>query len=167
MIGYHPALDPHHAALRALRLVSHLGLPSIAVEKLRILDFFMLFPSEIAEVRLPRSATGWRATFRDRANPYWMDGDRNVVYSHMTPVYTAGLRLLAAAGRIDAEALERGEVTLGELPRSLEDLLSASSDVEMEALTFLRDVFAELPLTGDSGLKARTGLAEHRYDATT
>ena len=47
MLVYHPAFDMHHCVFRMVRLLNRLPVGSCQVERMRILDFYLLFPSLI------------------------------------------------------------------------------------------------------------------------
>src|SRR5437899_2350038 len=104
MLAYHPALDPYHNALRLLQLLIHRG-SEYELDALRILDFFLIFPEDIASVRLPRNAVAWRASVRSLSNPYWFEGDRLLVFAQMKAIQDTALSLLSARGLIDPSSL--------------------------------------------------------------
>ena len=47
MIIYNPAFDIYHCVYRMISILSNLVNEKIEVDKLRILDFYMVFPGEI------------------------------------------------------------------------------------------------------------------------
>lgn len=165
MIGYHPALDAHHAAFRLLRLLSARS-QGTSEATLKILDFFLLFPEAIANVRLPREHVTWRGRLRRPVNPYWFDGDRALVFQRMSAVQDAALGMLTAAGWVSRDPSRTEALTLGSVDVSVNERLEKANAEDAELVEFLVTVLAPIAVGGDGGLKDRTGLLEHRYDAT-
>jgi hypothetical protein len=86
----------------------------------------------------------------------------------MAPLQDMALRLLASRHLIELQKLlnsivERTDV---ELPSELSDLVLIRNEEDEELMAFLCQNFISMPLSGDQGLKARSNLLEHRYDAT-
>ena len=137
-------------------------------ERLRIFDFYLLFPGLIPRMKLPHGKTSWRRRFRERENPYVFSGDPRSVFQQVRPVHEHGVALLAAKGLLDVRVLERGFVQRSEvlLPAALQEVVGRISEFDRETMEFFDDVLRDLGLLGPSGLKARTGLLDFRYDAT-
>ncbi|WP_420898640.1 ABC-three component system middle component 5 [Bradyrhizobium yuanmingense] len=51
-LSYHPAFDAFHAIFRFLRVAFRTGTSETEVDKLRILDYYLLFPWRASAIRL-------------------------------------------------------------------------------------------------------------------
>ncbi len=79
----------------------------------------------------------------------------------------AALDTLAANNLIDPERWKVGEVLATDqpVPPALAARLEEANYSEHDLADFLHILAVEYDLTGPNGLKARTGLMEHRQDA--
>jgi len=169
-LSYEAAFDPAHAMFRALRLRE--GIPSgdrVAKDLFRILDFYLLFPDRLKNVRLRREhqrikgiaeRQHWRA-------PYGPRPDDHALLRRMEPFVDVAVDHLAERGFLDRAALAEGWIlgTPSDLPPALAERIAALNDADSELLAALRVLAIDYPLEGVDGLKHRTGLLEHRYDA--
>ena len=90
-----------------------------------------------------------------------------MVFERMRDFQLMALRALASREIIDKRKFENGTVIKGEgeYSEQLRDLIEKTNTREEDLVHFLAGLLAEIPLKGDSGLKARSGLMEHRYDS--
>lgn len=165
MLIYHPAFDAYHCAFRMLAITSERRVLEVA--KLRILDFFLCFPAEVANVQLPREHRDVKKLAREARNPYRGPINASSTFRNLEPIQSAAARLLALTGVFSISELEQGRVvrTGQALP---DDLLRASAGEAAFSTPVDRYILSrmvDIPLTGDGGLKQRTGLMEYRYDA--
>ncbi|MFA6286157.1 MAG: ABC-three component system middle component 5 [Opitutaceae bacterium] len=167
MLIYNPAFDLHHGVFRLLQLLTVDPSRKFETERIRILDFFLLFPEEIENIRFPKELTGKRALFRKAPNPYRNLGNARRIYAEIAPFQLAALQSLASRGLLDPEALQNGEVirTSHELPANLLAAISTRNKLSPELLDLVSSNLAKLPLHGDGGLKSRANLQDTRYDA--
>lgn len=165
MLIYHPAFDAYHCAFRMLAITSRHRI--LEFSKLRILDFYLCFPAEIAGVELPQALVGIKKLAKLEKNPYRGPVSRHRTFREMEAIQSAASRLLALTGIFSPTALEEGEVvrTGQALPQQLLGFLANSNKEQQEIAEFILSKFAEIPLHGIGGLKQRTGLMEYRYDA--
>lgn len=166
MLIYHPAFDPYHCAFRGMRILNAVGGLEIEVDGFRMADFYMLFPGLITEIRLPRALLKWRSRFSGLANPYHFSGDQRMVFERMRDFQLMALRALASRDIIDKRKFENGIVIKGEgeYSKQLRDLIEKTNTREEDLVHFLAGLLVEIQLKGNDGLKARSGLMEHRYD---
>lgn len=166
MLIYHPAFDIHHCTFRLLRILETLPRELHPADRIRILDFFLLFPGEIEDVRLPSSARDLRKSLDIYRNRYDRVLDKPLVFSRLEPVQAAALKTLAGHRLIDREQLGRGVVlrTEAPLPTSLQTAVSAAPDSDVAALLAVIVQLGSINPYGKSGLKGRTDLLEFRYD---
>lgn len=167
MLIYHPAFDAYHCVFRML-VVSG-AVPVLELAKLRILDYYMCFPGEVALIQLPQEHTEIRKVARAIKNEYRGPVSAHRTFRDMEPIQHAAARLLAASGVFDSRQLELGTVsrTNNALPDDLlqaQALEPASSGPVAAVSNYVLRKLSSLPLLGPGGLKRRTGLMEHRYD---
>ena len=169
-LSYEPAFDPAHAMFRALRLrESVLQGERVAKELFRILDYYLLFPDRLKNARLRpehRRIKGIAERQRRQA-PYGPRPDDQTLLQRMEPFTDVAVEHLAENGFLDRDALENGWIstTASTLPLSLAERIRALNEADAELLDALRVLATEYPFDGGDGLKHRTGLLEHRYDA--
>jgi hypothetical protein len=168
MLIYNPAFDLHHCVFRFLQLLTVDPTRQFETERLRILDFFLLFPEEIENIRFPKELKGKRSLFQKKNNPYRNLGNARRVYAEIAPFQLAALQSLAARGLVDADALREARVarTKEALPQKLSEAVASRNQLFPELLDLVSSNLAKLPLHGDGGLKARANLQDTRYDAT-
>lgn len=166
MISYHPAFDPYHTAFRIVRLLS--GAPGgFEKDKVRLMDFHLVFPQAIEEITLPQTLRRWRTRSRALANRYWFHGERWLIFARMGPFFAAASRLLYGSHVVDRDRYKVGYLQLDRSRATTRQILDAANAVTLdeELLEFVVSDLGAIPFGGSSGLKHRTGLMEFRYDA--
>jgi hypothetical protein len=168
MLIYHQAFDPYHCAFRVVKLLQLLPMKDYFEEKIRILDFYLLFPSELNKARLPKGTSKMRKNINDLYNCYDTLQSPYRIFVNIEPVQQTALRYLASRGIISVEALGHGYVrrTDVEIPPSLMDEITKETDRSSAVLSFITSSLADIDLYGPNGLKARTRFYEYRYDIT-
>jgi hypothetical protein len=168
-LTYNEAFDPYHTAFRFVRLHVACGISiPIPFDKFRIMDYFLLFPFRLQNMRLLQEDRAWRGISRAyvKRTPYGELPDDNSIFSKMEPFQRAAASGLARSGLISSEAWAQEEVafTRNDIPQALyqrcEDLNNGMSDM----MDVLCRIMRHYPLNGRHGLKDRTGLLEFRYD---
>lgn len=169
-LTYNEAFDPYHAAFRFLRLNLACQLQNrMPFDTLRILDFYLLFPFRLQAIKFYSHDTGWRKISRsyvDKA-PYGTMPDDTSIFARMEPFQRAAAASLVESGHLSSEAWKTDQVEFSvlELPTALTARCSELNERMADIMTILCQIKARYPLTGRDGLKDRTGLLEHRYDA--
>lgn len=170
MLTFQPALDPQHTVFRTLRLLDGVAtsLPA-EVDAMRILDFYVAFPFRAVDFEFRRGQRSLRkvAAAYDARRPYGGLPEDRDLFARMRPLQTLAYETLAAKGILDGDALRRGAVAPGEVdpPAELKARVSALNDEEKDLVGMLETMCASNELLGPDGLKKRSGLMEHRYDA--
>lgn len=164
MLIYHPAYDAYHCVFRSILITNRIKI--IEVAKLRILDFFLCFPSEIKRIRLPRTHGEARRISQSAENPYHGPVSMHQVFQNMEHIQLAAYRTLAASRLIMPDEFETGLVrrTDIEVPEELRTTLSNAFTDNQPLVDYLVDKLGQIELLGIDGLKHRTNLMEHRYD---
>ncbi|MEF3135385.1 hypothetical protein OS035_28460 [Rhizobium sp. 268] len=170
-IVYQEALDPYHAVFRILRILQlNEREEALAVDHLRVLDFYVLFPFRISTFRFRRKHSGFKqlGVRYEHARPYGEWPDEKALIARMQPIQLAALATLGRVEIIDAPKLTRGLVLLiGDLPNGeLEARVTDQNAANPELSAFLKTLINEYPTAGQDGIKSRSGLLEYRYDAT-
>lgn len=168
-LTYNEAFDPFHAAFRLLRLHVGCGISErTPFDMCRILDFYLLFPFRLQNMKLLSEDTGWRKISRSYSGqaPYGELPDDNSIFSRMEPFQRAAASSLAHAGIISVEAWANNEIAFADvgLPAELRTRCGTLNDSMPDVIEILCDIRRRYPLGGRDGLKDRTGLLEFRYD---
>lgn len=142
------------------------NLNSVEISKLRILDFYLVFPSEISKIRwreqgeIKKTALQLKNIYHDPVNAFQ-------TFRDMQHLQYAAISTLAAANFIDSVKVNDGIIqrTATSIP---DDFLlkhhEKESDVEEIIFKFICNDLAAMSLNGVDGLKHRSGLMEYRYD---
>jgi hypothetical protein len=167
-LSYQAALDPFHALFRLLRLWPILRKGPLPRETVRILDFYLLFPFRIGEIRIARPHTRYKRLAKTYANtrPYGEQPEGRAILYRMEPIQNAALNTLAANGLIDPDRLLLGEVraTDAAIPDDIASRVNGANARQVDLMEFLGVLASDYNLLGPDGLKDRTGLLEYRYD---
>lgn len=166
MLLYHPFFDAYHCTFRLLRLLEKLGRVEVEVSRLRVWDFYLLFPSALQDAQLPRGSTSLRSIVQKMANRYEVLPDLRRAFTRLEPIQNAALAHLAATKLISADALKSSKAVRTELPvpEDLARLVNEKNAQADEVLNFLVTRFLEVPIFGKGGLRMRTDLFDNRYD---
>ena len=165
MLIYHPAFDIHHCIFRTLLLLNEMPKSAYEIDRIKILDFCLLFPYYLKQVRFPSNARRYKNAL-PQLNPYDKLEDPRRILHRLTPYQLTALKCLASYNLIDSNMLPQGQVkrTDQETPRELTIALGRAKQRDHEILSILTSLFASIDLYGPDGLKARTDLLEHKYD---
>ncbi len=166
MLVYHPAFDLNHGMFRMLRLLETNPKRQMKWDTFRILDLYYLFPHLLEAARLPRSMTKRKREFGKLGSKYTRVPTPRMFIQQLRGIHEAIARSLAAKGFIDPAEFEEGVLVRTEREIPLDLLRTFADAVDDVALVDMLAVeMAAIPLKGSDGLKDRTGLLEHRYDA--
>lgn len=164
MLIYHPASDAYHCVFRMLLIANTVSAPE--VDKARLLDYYLTFPSEVAAIRMPPGTNGVRQQANAFRNPYRDPVSARSAFRDLRHVQEAALRCLTASGHLDRGAMEAGFVVRGDagLAEDLATHLAGYRADREPVATFILEDLAAWPLLGANGIKDRSRLMEHRYD---
>jgi hypothetical protein len=151
---------------RFITIANLQGLESFEFSRLRIYDFLFLFPHFIKDVSFPRAkgVTALKRGAEKIAPAYERLPDRKRLFSEMGDYHIQALQILEAKGifkEVDgiiriSESFQSSSVT---------NLLEDNQYINNEFYKTLLNTLNNIELSGDNGLKQRTGLMEYRYDA--
>jgi len=168
MLIYNPSLDCYHAIFRLLRLLEAGPREGYSLELVRLLDFYLLFPGELALMKFPHELLSFKASSKKLRNRFSALTNPSMVFHNLKPFQAAAVRNLAGHGLLSLEALKNGEVKRSgaECPSDLLGKIKERNSLEKELIYFLTQELTALPFHGPLGLKSRTGLLEYRYDVS-
>jgi hypothetical protein len=169
-LSFEPALDPYHTMFRALRLLPIIiPIGKLERDHVRILDFYLVFPFKIPDLRLKQEHRRLRSlgTRYATQKPYAEQPESAQLLQRMGPISDAAFQSLAAKGFVDGSEYDTGWVKPIEkwIPDDLKDRINAANSAQQDLMDFLSTLAREYDLGGENGLKHRSGLMEHRYDA--
>lgn len=172
MIVYNQAFDLYHTIFRLLHFLNKFENQTILeIERVRIWDFYLLFPSKIHEIRLKQDESDIRRIrkefIKDSNNPYERITDNRKIFEKIRPYQQAALNCIASYGIIDKSLLNQQRISiinkdiLIEFVNKFEEL----TPKERNVIALMTSHFNQVSLFGADGLKNRTNLIESKYDA--
>lgn len=171
MITYNPAFDLYHCIYRMAHIVERIGDDDcFEIDKVRIWDFYLLFPSKLYDISLKQNEKDVREArkmIEKTSNPYEYSGDNRKFFEWIKPFQVSALNCLVSYGILDKEEYLNNRVCVSNR-RILDSFLQYAgklSSSEINALSFLSFFSYNMPLSGVNGLKYRTDLLESKYDA--
>jgi len=84
MLLYHPAFDTYHSAFRLLLLMWNSGDRETHYARLRILDFYLLFPAELESMSFPRNMIREKSRWKKLRSRYNQITDPRRVFDELT-----------------------------------------------------------------------------------
>lgn len=158
--------DLSHGMFRMLRLLDAHEDHEFKWDTYRILDFYYLFPHLLADARLPPAMRKRKSDFGKLASKYSRVPSPRMFIQQMRGIHETVGRSLAAKGFIEPSEYDSGLLrrTDASIPAELAEAFARATEDE-DLVRMLAGELAMIPLSGVNGLKDRTGLLEHRYDA--
>ena len=165
MLTYHPAFDLYNAIFRFLRLLDPMNNRTLELERLRILDFYLLFPFLLRDIQFPASALAYKKHFKRSPSDYENISDPKRLFMRLEPYQLAALQSLAAYSLIDKDLFKDAKIkrTSAVLPPDLQAAITSRNTDSIE-IQLLSGPLADIDLYGKSGLKSKSDLFEYRYD---
>ena len=167
MLVYHHAFDLYNCIFRMLQLILHSKENEIPMDKLRIWDFYLTFPSEIKHIIFPSDLRLLKEqVFKDKDNPYEKLTDAKRIFDRMRSYQMTAVKCLASYGFIDSKLLSKNLIarTGKEIPVELQERINDLTTEKRNIIKLVTSDLVALPLFGEKGWKARTGLIDFRYD---
>jgi hypothetical protein len=163
---WHPSFDAYHCSFRFLRLLVFQKEHSLVIEKLCILDFYVLYPFLLHRASILNEI---RRAFRSLHIPkpshqFVQLPSEKSLYRELSIFQKAAATNLVAKGLLSRDPYLSGIASLvvGTIPgKLLADVEEANSE-EIEFMDFLVNQFGALDLTGPRGLRALTGLVRRQ-----
>jgi len=172
MIVYQQAFDLYHAIYRIINILGNFKYAdSIELDRLRIWDYYLLFPNKLKNISLKRDEQDIKKLINNyiskEQNPYEVILNDRKMLEKIRPFQMGALKYLASIGLIDKDYLKNNRISkisddvLSELKQITQEL----TPQEKNTISLLTGHFFYVPLVGKDGLKNRTHLLESRYDA--
>ncbi|AZB00155.1 hypothetical protein EG359_11200 [Chryseobacterium joostei] len=172
MIVYNQAFDLYHTIFRILHFLNKFeNGTKIEVERIRIWDFYLLFPSKIHEIKLRQTESDIRKLrkefIKDSNNPYEKVYENRKVFEKIKPYQLAALNCIASYGIIDKSSinLQRVKILNKDILAEFVNNFDELTPKEKNVISLMTGHFNQISLFGENGLKSRTSLMESRYDA--
>lgn len=172
MIVYNQAFDLYHTIYRLLHFLKKFenGV-TIEIERIRIWDFYLLFPSKVHDIRLKRTESDIRKLRKDfikySRNPYEQISENRKVFEKIKPYQLAALNCLASYGIVEKASLTNQRVKIVD-KTTLDEIVANFKEMppkERNTVALMTSHFYKMSLFGTDGLKNRTDLMESKYDA--
>lgn len=172
MITYNPAFDLYHGIFRMAHIAARLDdKECLEIDKVRIWDFYMLFPDKVHSITIRREEEDlrkYRSTYlKKERNPYEFQGDSRKLFDWIKPVQLSALNSLVSCGILSKDKYEAGRVCVADRA-ALANFLAKTGELstrECNVMAFMSTFSRTMSMTGEYGLKARTKLLESKYDA--
>lgn len=167
MLFYHPIFDIHHCCFRILRLLSSLPAVEHEVDKIRIMDLYLLFPTLLKKVQMPKTAVRFKKYYQNLESPYETIENPYKLLMQLEPIQQSALGHLSSCNIINPKQFIKGGVLKTEafIPDKLVQVIDSANNENSDLMSLLSGPFFNIDFYGKNGLKARTGLLEHKYDA--
>lgn len=167
MLIYHQRNDIFHCTFRILSILSMIESNDIEFSRLKIIDFYIVFPHLISTISFPRArgVSKIKKTVQTFIVPYENLPSRRMLFSEMGDFQLQAIDILKSKnilGVYQDSIISKGECFFDEAIQNLINNNRITSENFNQ--DFIR-VLMDLPLYGDKGIKRRTGLMEYRYDA--
>jgi hypothetical protein len=172
MIVYNQALDFYHTIFRLLHFLNKFENNDVLeIERVRIWDFYLLFPSEIHNIRLKQNESDIRKIrkefIKDSKNPYERITGNRKIFEKIKPYQLSALNCIASYGLIDKALLNQQRILIIN-KKILVDFVNKFQELspkEKNVIALMTSHFNQVSLFGTDGLKNRTNLIESKYDA--
>lgn len=172
MIIYNQAFDLYHTVYRMIQLLTNFDKNEyIEIDRLRIWDFYLLFPSKIYELKPKKNEKDFKEMLKKftvkKENPYEKVYNDRKVFEKIRPYQISALHCLASYGIIDKELLllDRVSIISIEILKDYTNKFEELSPREKNMISVLISDFYKIEMPGKEGLKSRTNLLESKYDA--
>lgn len=166
MLIYSQAYDLYHTMFRILQIMEKTK-QDLEVDKLRILDFYLAFPSELLEIRSFAGFKKYEKFIKAETNSYERVIDRKRLFFKMEHIQISAMKALISYNLFDASEFKNGKLkrTDNPLSENLAFRINKANEENQNMITLITGPLASMDLYGHLGLKERTNLIEFKYDA--
>ncbi len=172
MMIYNQAFDLYHCIFRMLNFLSRFNSDDIIeVDKLRIWDFYFLFPNKVYDIRLKQNEADIRKLrkqyIKQTNNPYDAIFEERKIFEKLKLYQLSALNCIASYGIVNKEMLMQQRVSI-ENKELLNEYIAKFGELsprERNIISLMTSHFYNISLFGKDGLKSRTNLMESKYDA--
>jgi hypothetical protein len=166
MLIYNQAYDIYHTMFRILQITEKTE-ENLEVDKLRILDFYLAFPTELLEIKSFQGFKKYEKYIKAESNNYERIIDRKRLFFKMENIQILAIKALISYGLFDANEFKNGIIkrTDSTLAEKLSIRINQANEENPNLITLITGPLASMNLYGHLGLKVRTNLIEFKYDA--
>ncbi|MBC6112776.1 ABC-three component system middle component 5 [Pedobacter fastidiosus] len=156
MLIYHPAFDTYHCLARILNILDNIPLQEYSKDRIKIYDYFLLFPNELRKITLP---TVWNRykTIKEE-NRYNQVQNSRDVFMRVSSFQELAFGALASFDLIDTKLFNQDIILRTAKPINFDLVVT---DVDGLYFQFLNDYANKLSL---KEFKERTKLMAHKYE---
>tara|TARA_B110000003_G_C16570162_1_gene503970 strand:+ start:250 stop:771 length:522 start_codon:yes stop_codon:yes gene_type:complete len=172
MIVYQKSFDLYHTVYRMIKLLAHFKEDGvIEIDRLRIWDYYLLYPNKMQEIKLKREEKDVKTIIKQfitrPENSYEKVMNDRKVFEKIKPYQMTAIKCLASYGIINKNYLNNNKITSisKEIFDKYSDDFKTLSVQEENTIKLLTSHFYNMPLVGVNGLKSKTQLLESKYDA--
>ena len=172
MIIYQQAFDLYHSIYRIINILGNFKYAdSIELDRLRIWDYYLLFPNKLKSISLKRDEKDIKNLINNyiskEQNPYEVILNDRKMLEKILPFQMGALKYLASIGLIDKDYLKNNRISKisDEVLQELRQITAELTPQEKNTISLLTGHFFYIPLIGKDGLKSRSNLLDSRYDA--
>lgn len=158
MIVYHPLYDSYHSIVRVLKLLSFLDDKAYEIDRIRIYDYFLLFPFELSKITMPMGFSEYKKIAKE--NRFNKIHDVKNIFLQLEGVQELAFNAMISYGFLDKNFYLDGniKIDISLVPNALSLTLN---DIERTYMEFVTKCFEKMSLRE---LKERTKLMEYRYE---
>lgn len=166
MLVYSQAYDLYHTMFRILQIMEKAS-QNMEVDKVRILDFYLAFPSELLEIKSFVGFKKYEKFIKADSNTYERVIDRKRLFFKMEHIQLSAMRALISYDLFDAKEFKNGKLKRSNVPlaEKLFTRIQSANNENQNLITLITGPLASMNLYGHLGLKERTNLIEFKYDA--
>lgn len=161
---WHASRDPYHCAFRLIRLLLGCKDQSLAFDRLRLIDMFLLYPVLLHSVSMTRAVKNRFQTLDiPKESEVFIRLPGPAVLAQDLSLYqTAAASQLAAREILNTERLRAGTAALNihAVPGDIRARVEVKEKEEPGLCGFLTSDLMSIPLTGRDGLYRRTGVTK-------
>lgn len=167
MLVYNPIYDTNHCILRLLCILKDIYIKDIEINHLKLLDFYVLFPSLLKKIRFSSNLRSKRQIATNVPEPYEDISNPKRLFFNLGHIQDLSLRSLISIKFINREDFIRDRIALNTETLSSEilNLIEEQGFRNEEWYQIIIEDLSEMNLYGRDGLKSRSGLMEYRHDS--
>lgn len=169
MLLYHPATDFYHCWMRFASVLCDGGLSAVEYDRMRVIDFFLCFPKEVGNCAWAKEMSiELRRATRLLSWGYQDPASIRQAFPSMSKIHNQVVMDLVSKGIIERKQYSEGLLSVARNNTAITLLQSITAGWESRNESWYKPILSNLlsiPLHGEGGLKARSGLLEFRYDA--
>lgn len=163
---YHPFKDCNHCLYRLLSVLVAINNP-IAVEKLRVIDFYYLFPYFLKTIEpWPSDIMAYKKFIKEIDAPFECLPNKAKLFFDLNQLQTQAIYYLASKGILSVTELQEGSAVLidEKIPREILNTIGKDYFPNGNVFKILTEAIPLTKWSGPNGLKKRSGLMEYKYD---